>query len=103
MKRFVILLNHVTEAQNAEFKKFVTESSLGYWHWLPNNWLLFTRQDNPAISAAALRDKVGEYYPGVRCLVLELNKDGDTWAGHGPNRKERNMFTWIHKNWKRET
>jgi hypothetical protein len=102
MKRFVVLLNTVTEAQNESFKKFITDSGLGYWHWLPNTWLLYTGDDDTDLSAVSLRDKIGEFYPHVRCLVLEFNKDGDNWSGYGPKGDKKNMFTWLHQNWTRK-
>ena len=98
MKRFVVLLGaNASDSQHAAFKQFA-ESHFAYWHWLPNTWLLTTGDDNSEFSAA-IRDKVEECYPSVRCLVLEFNKDGDTWAGFGPSGDKNNMFTWITKNW----
>ena len=100
MKRFVVLLDATaTDSQHKSFKQFIDNTHLGYWHWLARAWLLCKVDDNSEFSADTIRDKVGECYPGVRCLVLELNKDGDTWAGFGPNGDKNNMFAWLKKNW----
>ena len=99
MKRFVVLLgNTATQSQHRAFKDFVSQGGIGYWHWLSHAWLL-TTDDVPLFSAPWVRDKVEEFYPSIRCLVLELNKDGDTWSGFGPKGENKNMFTWMHKNW----
>lgn len=96
-KRFIILIDNTDSDKDDKFIEFVKEEKLGWWHYLNNSWLIKTSKE---IRAKDLRDKVREIY-NENCLVIEIREDGaDTWSGFGPKGENRNMFTWIHKNWK---
>jgi hypothetical protein len=96
-KRFVVCVNSATNEQNKQFKEFIRENGLGWWHWLRNVWLLSDSKGK--FSAAEIRDQLGRNYPGVYSLVLELRGDDDTWSGFGPKKEGKNMFKWIRDNW----
>jgi len=97
--RFIVVLNESTSEQDKEFIKYIKSEKIGWWHWIDNLWML--RTTNEKISAQSLRDKIGEIYPSVRIMVFELGEKRDTWSGRGPKTEEKNMFTWIKKNWKK--
>jgi len=95
-KRFVVLLDNCTLAdQNAlevYFKKF------GWWHWLPNSWLLIDATET--LTASKVRDDLQELVPGKNMLILEFTATGYTWSGYGPKEEGgKNMFTWLDQYW----
>ncbi|WP_193014287.1 MULTISPECIES: hypothetical protein [Gammaproteobacteria] len=96
-KKFIIGLNSTTEQQIDEIKKFVKSNGFGWWSWLNNFWLLTSSKED--MSASFLRDKLQEICPGTRMLVIEMNKDGDTWSGFGPNSENKDMFKWMNEEW----
>ena len=99
-KRFILALGSTSPEQNGAFGEFAREQGLGWWHWLPNMWLLTDSQGQ--WTAAGLRDKATDIYGNENVFVLELRADGsDTWAGYGPNTDKRNMFPWLTSNWKK--
>lgn len=99
-KRFVVALASSTSQQNEAFKDYIRANRIGWWHWLPNVWLL----SNPSgsLSAPKIRDELKTVYPGVHVLVVELSDSGDTWSGFGPTTEGKHMFKWLHDNWKSE-
>jgi hypothetical protein len=97
-KRFVVLVNSATKEQNLAFLAFLKASGLPWWHYLNNAWLLYDEQDR--VSSEILRNKLIELYPGVTNLVLEFGPGMETWNGFGPASEKRNMFKWLHSNWK---
>lgn len=99
-KRFVVALNSNTKEQNDVFKEYIKANGYGWWYWIDGFWLLTDRNGN--LTAKKLREDLGEIYPGVRLLVLELRSGDDTWSGHGPKQEGRNMFAWLRRNWKGE-
>lgn len=99
-RRFVVLTQSNEKSHNDKFLEFIKASGLSWWHWLPNSWLLTTRKE--AVKASVIRDAVREAFKDSHCLVLELNDGEDTWSGFGPASEKKNMFSWIHDNWKQE-
>ncbi|MGA2645754.1 MAG: hypothetical protein ABSF15_13660 [Candidatus Sulfotelmatobacter sp.] len=97
-KRFVVGLASSTPQQEEAFKESLLP--LAWWHWVKTMWLII--DEDGILTAADLRDKVKECYPGVFSMVLELRSDGtDTWAGFGPKSEQKNMFTWMKNVWKK--
>jgi hypothetical protein len=96
-KRFAVIVDSTTPEQAAALTEFFKENHVGWWHWLTNLWLV--SDSSGKLSASGIRDTLGTIFPGVHCLVLEINDDGDTWSGFGPKTTEKNMFKWIRENW----
>tara|TARA_B100000959_G_scaffold244599_1_gene268639 strand:- start:2911 stop:3207 length:297 start_codon:yes stop_codon:yes gene_type:complete len=96
-KRFVVALDSNTKKQNDEFKEYIEEHGFAWWYWIDGFWLLV--DSSGKLTASKLRTDLGEIYPGVHMLVLELQGDDDTWSGFGPNTENRNMFSWLERNW----
>lgn len=97
-RRYIVLLDEATKEQNDQFKDYIRENALGWWHWLSNSWLL--SDPRGTLSVAEIRDKITEIYPDVDTIVIELHEGGDTWAGFGPKNKGKDMFRWIRETWK---
>lgn len=96
-KRFVVMIDSVTEDQNKKFLAWVKEENVGWWHWFDNSWLISNNRDH--LTAATIRDKAMEIYSGENVLVLELHEGEGTWSGFGPNSGDKDMFKWIRDNW----
>jgi|ERR1017187_6082588 hypothetical protein len=99
-RRFVVLVDTSSKAQDDAFLDFAKKSGFGYWHWLNNSWLLTTH--NLQTTSKQISDQLLLIFPNIFFLVLEIKEDGsDLWIGFGPLGDEKNMFKWIHENWKR--
>ena len=96
-KKFIVALDKSSKEQNQIFVQFCKEKKVGYWHWLSNLWLITTTSEE--FSAKWLRSKLREIYPNIHLMVFEISKEGDTWAGFGPNSEDRNMFNWLKTTW----
>jgi hypothetical protein len=100
MKRFVVAVEGLSESQHAELGVFIGKNNLSWWHWIENFWLLVDLDDE--LTAAEIRDALNMIAPGNRKFVIEI-VGNDHWAGYGPNKGDRNMFTWIHETWDDES
>jgi hypothetical protein len=97
-KRYVVLVEEATKAQDDAFLSWVREEKIGWWHWMSSAWLLSDSKGR--FSAGEIRNKLKETHGTATTLVLELRNGGDTWAGYGPKRGEKSMFDWIKKAWR---
>jgi hypothetical protein len=98
-KRFVIAVNSANAAQQEALVQFFKDQKVGWWHWLSNLWLVTDSRGQ--LSAASIRGTLKQILPGVHTVVLELNDEGDTWAGFGPNTENKSMFKWLKDHWKK--
>lgn len=96
-KRFVVALDSHTAAQDKLFKDYIAKGGYGWWYWINGFWLLVDTSGK--LNAEKLRVDLGEIYPAVRLMVLEITGQSDTWAGFGPSGEEKNMFTWLRQHW----
>ena len=98
-KRFIVGLDESTAEQNEKFKQYIDEQGLAWWHWIDNFWLL--KDSSETLNSEVIRDELGEIYPNVHKIVIELKGDSinDTWSGYGPSGEKRNMFDWLHNTW----
>lgn len=96
MRYFVVGATNVTNEETLAFLDGLRES-VGWWHWLPEMWLLVTPKD---YTASKLRDLMHEKAPKAHIVVLEV--DPVTWSTHGPQREGASISEWINKNWKKE-
>jgi hypothetical protein len=98
-KRFVVCLDaSATREQEQEFLNFVKSNRYGWWHWLPNTWLIVDGSGN--LDRAVLRDEVVTSYPEVFNLVLEIPAEVlGLWSGFGVSSPKKDMFKWIRENW----
>ena len=97
-KRFIVAVDSNIDKQNDSFIKFIKENGLGWWHWIDNFWLLVSA--NKDLNTTKIREAVNESFPGSYCLVIEFTGNPNDWSGFGPKTKDRDMFSWLHRNWK---
>jgi len=100
-RRLIVALGAgATDQQHTAFTSYLklTFPNAGWWHRLPNTWLLIDLTGS--MTAVAIRDAVLTIFPNVHCLVLEFRQDGtSTWAGFGPSAGILDMFGWINEQW----
>jgi hypothetical protein len=90
-KRFIVALAEGTKAQHDAFTKAVKATGAGWWHWLPEVWLI----SDPRVDASAItwRDLARSHYPGTRVIALEVTPA--MWAVYGPEAS----FDWLRQYW----
>jgi hypothetical protein len=100
-KRFVVATGALETSQAKALKDFIDVSNdVGWWHWLPNFWLIKDHRDKAtAFTAYAIRVEIQRIAPGVNCLVMEINED-ITWSGvGGKNPDGKSFFDWLKNTW----
>jgi hypothetical protein len=95
-KRFVVLIENETDETYAALKAIV-QGKYGWWHWIKGSWLITSSA--PETTASSLRDEVRTATAGRNIVVLQI-AEGGTWAGFGPQKPPKDMFSWIKRNWK---
>jgi hypothetical protein len=95
-RRFVIGVDGLSEEADTSFRKYLDEVGAGFWHWIPNFWLIAV--DSDEISANEISNKLHDL-KAKRNLVLEFPEDLD-WNGWGrPNANGKNMYEWLKTTW----
>ncbi len=102
VKRYIVILNNSNAESNDKFQKYIEDNKLSWWFWVGDTWLL--KDYAGGLNSVLIRDKLNEFYPNVRNLVIELRGDSsnDTWNGFGPSGKENNMFNWLAYTWSKD-
>jgi hypothetical protein len=96
-KRFMVS----TEVMTAEEEKKIKEifSGAGWWHWLPNVWLV--RDGNEKLTASKIAEEFGKINSSAQCLVLEVDKK--TWSARSkPDPNGRKLSDWIKETWDKD-
>src|ERR1700726_4630482 len=95
-RRFVVGVDGLTDDSDTKFREFLKSCGAGYWHWIPNFWLITT--DDEDVSAEKISDKLNDL-KAKRNLVLEIPED-ISWYGWGaPNAKGKSMYEWLMTTW----
>jgi len=97
MKRFIVMTDNVTPRQTQLITDTLHLGFRGWWHWLPNAWLV-TATDTDAATPQTLSDAITGAVPELRHLVFELKGEHD-WAGFGPTDPVKGMFEWLYSQW----
>src|SRR5690348_12613400 len=97
-KLFIVLVESSTDEQNTEFLEWIKAKNLGWWHWFQNAWLLTNSQGH--LSSEVIRDELKSFFGTANTFVMELTNYDGAWSGFGPNTEKKNMFKWLHDNWK---
>lgn len=99
MKKFILIVEDLSEKDEEILIEYFSRHGLGWWHWIDNAWLLTSH--NKDMCTTNIRDEVQELGTSGNILVLEIKKNID-WSGFGPTTKKQNMFKWIRKTWHKE-
>jgi len=99
-QKYVIILDEPSPAVREAVQKVVKEHANGWWHRLPNVWMVGGH------SAAFWRDQISPLLPNpgaTSVLVLRLapNSESAKWSYWGPNAADR--MAWLHRNFHLDT
>lgn len=95
-RRFIVSVSGLSDAEVETLRSFL-KSKAAWWNWIPNFWLLTTK--NEEVSCAEIRDKIMQIADDPTCLVMEVPKD-EGWATYGPSNKNgKKMSDWIKETW----
>ena len=95
MKRFVVAIDGLTAVQTKKISD-IFRGKQGWWHWIDGFWLVTDKTNT--LTAAEIRDAIGEVVPSARRIVIEITGH-EAWAGYGPTKESKNMFKWIRETW----
>lgn len=93
MTQFVIGIEKLTERENESVRKHFSDVG-AWWNWIPGFWMVITRED---MRPSKLRDDIRELVPNKNLIVVRAESTG--WSGFGPATENRDMFSWIKRNW----
>jgi hypothetical protein len=93
-KKFIVAISDATAKNRDAVSNRLKSLGFGYWHWMPDMWLLTT---NSAATAESIRDEVMKVVPGVNIFVTPVATppDGMVWAAYSPEE----WWEWLNKNW----
>ncbi|HEV3073219.1 MAG TPA: hypothetical protein VHB47_02275 [Thermoanaerobaculia bacterium] len=93
MKRFLIVIDDVSEEMARSLNAVLEVSSCRYWHWMTDLWLLVDPE--PGSSAAGWLERIHRIKDrATGILVLDISRRA--WAGSVPEGSEE----WLRQNWK---
>lgn len=91
---FTLATDPLTAEQTKALKDAM--SGKGWWHWLPNYWLIKDATDT--LTVDEITAIIGRIAPQARALAVEVEKR--TWSARTkPNAKGESMTAWLHSNW----
>ncbi len=93
MKYFILGSDTLSSVQRDAITNYLSGAGLGYWHWLPDFWLITSGDDR--ITGPSLRDVVKSIIPNVQFTIFPVEPVG-TWAGVG----DEKWVQWLNENWK---
>lgn len=97
-KRYIACFDGLTKEQSEKILAFIRENDLSWWHWLGDTWFIVDHKGD--FDASQIRDAVKKIIPNERLVIIEINKNNDTWSGVRANDPEEKMFKWFHEVWK---
>lgn len=99
-RKFVVAVDSSTPEQAEKLGEYIKNNGLGWWHWLNNFWLLTDQYGKK--TASDIRSDLKDIFPGVHLLVLQIDREGDTWSGFGPSGDKKDMFAWLKSTWDKD-
>ena len=96
-RRYVVCFDSIDDEKSKNITACLKENGLGWWHWIDNVW--FVTDPRGKFSAVKIRDMLRNYAEDERMVVLEINQDGDTWAGVRAKDPDEKMFKWFVNTW----
>ena len=96
MSHFIIAVANATTEQRDGLTRYVGTLG-GYWHWMPDLWLLNTPGDEDIFD---IRDSLNRNQPLLVCLVLKVTvQTAYDWAGVFPTEAAAQWSEWLNKYW----
>lgn len=95
MKHYIVALNSPTIEQRNKVSSFLNNTELfGYWHWIPDVWLLYS--DTPGMNATFIRNEIVKVAPGLWFGVFSVTPHSADWGMFS----DPKWADWIYQNWK---
>jgi len=96
MRFFVLAAQGPTPAQqNTITTLFSNNDNYGYWHWLPDFWIITS---GAPVTSEQLRDTIKFRVPGLIFIVLAVDPVANDWAGWTPTE----WGDWLRDQWKQQ-
>lgn len=101
MANLVVGITEATAQQRDAISRYLGSLG-GYWHWMPDLWLVNTTGNT---EPSEVRDFIHREYPSLVCIVLKVHIPvGDNnWASVFPGGQSSKWANWLNKFWKRGT
>jgi len=95
MNKFIVATSDATAENRDAISRRIKSLGFGYWHWMPDLWLLTTFS---ALTAESIRDDLLKVAPGVNIFVMPVAAppQGLNWALYSPTE----WAEWLNQNWK---
>jgi hypothetical protein len=99
VKRFVVAIDGETKERSEAFLAWLKANEFGWWHWVPNVWLLVTLDDY--MSSDQIRNMCREQFGDLTNLVFEVPPGNCAWAGIGRKKTKDTpgTFDWVDETW----
>jgi hypothetical protein len=96
IKRYVVATEALTEEQQRAFAARLPQPQFGWWHWLPNFWLVVDTYGTT--NADYIRDQLASV-SGIQSFVGEV--EPKFWSGMFTQDKMRRdaMAMWLTEHW----
>ena len=91
---FILVANELSDEQREKIQDVVKANADGWWHHMPNVWLLSGK------TATAWRDLVKDIVAPGPAGILVFKVDtvfSGGWSGY----TQKKMYPWLHENWKK--
>ncbi len=97
-KRFIVLVEGLSPADERRFLDFIDQNNLSWWHRFENVWFLVNR--DKAISSKEINQFLRDLKSSVRGIAYEVQPA--SWAGFGQAEEIEELFAWLKREpWKR--
>jgi hypothetical protein len=96
MKKYIVAVTGLNEADEKLFIEFIRENNGSWWHRIENVWLI-TDKDG-ALTAKSLRDFLMALDSSKVAIVNEIANDLH-WSAFSPESTKKDTFAWVHRNW----
>jgi hypothetical protein len=92
--KFIVAISDATAENRDAISNRLKNLGFGYWHWMPDIWLLTT---SSALTAESIRDEVMKLAPSINIFVTPVANPpgGMIWATYSPEEWQE----WLNKNW----
>lgn len=93
--KFIVAISEANAQKRDAISDYVKGRGYGYWHWMPDIWLLTTSKP---VTAEQIRNALMRVARGINILVTPVvaPPEGMPWALYAPDE----WAEWLEKNWK---
>lgn len=93
---FVVGVEDLTKDQEADFSKYLTDNGCGWWHRIPNFWLV--TDPSSRHTSKSLSDKIHSYNMSSQIIVTSVNPV-DFYNFYSSTDTEKTSLKWLGQFW----